>query len=428
MGRPEEVAVIRPAALLLLSLAAPLAVPPGQGAPPVQEAAFKKSIAAAWERLATWCAAKKLATEAKLHAGEALALDPDNAKAKAAKAADGDSAGASEADRKEYASKLAAAKRQAAGLYQKWAAAPHDAKDDAIHDERWGRALELDPKAVGPLYEAEWRQAIQKQQWRRVGALISRADEVLGPDPRRSAALRDAEAKSSDVEPFLKKASTHPLRYWFSLPKGWTPARTWPVLVVVDGAGCGFYDQCRNFMGQRGDLGLIVIAPCTFANTNGLEKAKYPWYPQELLDEVDKAGRLKWDDAGLMAVLADLRRDYKAEEKFFITGFSGGGNLTWWNTLTRPASLRGSFPACANFFAKPDEAPPDGKDVPIRAFQGDKDEYLQQLDDQWRRAEGVLQAWGYTNYSRTPIPGAGHVPAAKEVLDQVRSLLKTPGK
>jgi len=192
----------------------------------------------------------------------------------------------------------------------------------------------------------------------------------------------------------------------------------------VDGAGCGFEGSCKGYVGQRGDLPFIIIAPCTFANTNGLEKAKYPWYPQELLDEVDKNGRLKWDDEGLLIVLEDLKKDYKAEEKFFITGFSGGGNLTWWNIFTRPERLVAGFPACANFFRRPDQEPAAGKDVPVIAFQGDKDQYLDMLNQQWTMAEKLLKEWGYTTFSRTPIPGAGHSPCTKEVTDKIREFLK----
>lgn len=410
------------AAVALILCLAPVRAQQARNPAPSREPEFRKAISQAWEKLATWCAEKKLRAEARAAAAEALEADSANAKAQAARA-EGDSEG-TEADRKEYASKLAATRKLASGLWRQLATQPHAAKEDPVYDGYWARALATDPKAMQPLYDAEWRTAIQKSDWKRAALLISQETSILGPDPARAKALRDVEMKFTPTEPVLKKASRHELRYFFSLPKGWTPDRKVPVLVVVEGAGCGFEGQCKRHMGFRGDVPVIIVTPCTFANTNGLNKDKYPWYPQSLLDEVERTGRLKFDDEGLMNVLEDVRRDYNAEEKFFITGYSGGGNLTWWNVFTRPAQLLGAFPACANFYAKPNDPPEGGRDVPVRAFQGDKDGHLEMLNGQWAAAEALLKQWGYTNFSRKLLPGVGHTACHAEVYAAIKEILQ----
>ncbi len=412
---------MKPAALafaVLLSLA-PASGQQAKGPAPSREAEFKKAVGAAWEKLAAWCAERKLGAQAKAAAELALAADPSNGKAAAAKSAED---GGSEADLKEHAAKLASTRKQVSVLWRQLAVQPHEDKDDVRYDEYWALALELDPKGVQPAYDAEWRGALAKD-WKRAARMISREEGLVPADPARTRALRDLEAKHSTAEPVLKKASAHELRYFLSLPKGWSPERTWPVLVVVDGAGSSFEAQCRRHAGFRGDVPVILLAPCTFANTNSLNKDKYPWYPQSLLDEVDKSGRLPWDDAGLLAALEDVRKDYGGEERFFITGYSGGGNLTWWNVFTRPARLRGAFPACANFYAKPAQAPEGGRDVPVRAFQGDKDGHLAMLTEQWNQAEALLKEWGYTNFSRQLLPGVGHTACHKEVYLAIQEIL-----
>src|SRR5262249_12834933 len=68
----------------------------------------------------------------------------------------------------------------------------------------------------------------------------------------------------------LKSASSHPIKYYCSLPKGYQRAKDkrWPVLVCVEGAGCNFRDMAETFVQARGDLPVLVVVPCTFSNTN----------------------------------------------------------------------------------------------------------------------------------------------------------------
>src|SRR5438128_2467629 len=68
----------------------------------------------------------------------------------------------------------------------------------------------------------------------------------------------------------LKTASTHPMKYYLSLPRDYRPGpgRRWPVLVCVDGSGSNSRIMGDIFRDARGSLPCLVVSPCTFSNTN----------------------------------------------------------------------------------------------------------------------------------------------------------------
>jgi len=71
----------------------------------------------------------------------------------------------------------------------------------------------------------------------------------------------------------------------------------------------------------------------------------------------------------------------------------------------------------------PTEPPEGGRDVVVRAFQGEKDGHLATLTRQWSAAEAQLKAWGYTDFSRTTIPGIGHTACHAQVFAAIDDIL-----
>lgn len=392
-----------------------------------RELEIRKATAQAMADLAEWCGQRKLRVEARAWCDEALLLFPDQPKAKALRPkVDGDNE-ADDAAVKEYAKKLEASAKKFAKGYRELAIVKHPAQDDARFDGYLIRAYELDSKGTDPIFQAEWRAAYQKKDLERVHRLLSSAEKVK-PDEKNAKVLREVEYKLAETKPILRTAKGHPIQYYLALPKNWTPDKTWPILVTVEGAGCNWLGNCNAFLGARGDRPFILVTPLTFCNTNKLDKGKYPGYPQDLLDEVDKSGRLPWDEAGLLAILEDVRKDFHGQEKFFITGFSGGGNLTWRMIFGHPEKLAGAAPACANFYMTGAiSQAPERETVPVRAFQGDKDEYLNgnpNLNAQWETAKKYCDENGYQNVTRTMLPGVGHSACVNEVLKAFDELLK----
>ena len=120
------------AAAALALAAGPLYAQSAKDPASTRDAEIRKAIAVTWEKLAAWCLQWKLRPEARAAADEALALDPGNARAKSAReAADREGSEPAEASRKEYAKKLEATKKQAAGLWRQLA---QEAKDPAAAD------------------------------------------------------------------------------------------------------------------------------------------------------------------------------------------------------------------------------------------------------------------------------------------------------
>ncbi|MCK6460428.1 MAG: hypothetical protein L6Q95_11100, partial [Planctomycetes bacterium] len=220
----------------------------------------------------------------------------------------------------------------------------------------------------------------------------------------------------------------HAMVGWLSIPKGWKKGEKLPVLVTVEGAGCGFLGRARDAAGTRGSRGFLVLAPCSLSNTNALEEAKYPWYTKEQLDEGAR-DRIRFDVEGLLALLELVQQRYGASDRFAITGFSGGGNLCYAMTVIHPQRVIASVPACANFtgagFA-------DAQQVeggpPVRILTGEKDEHrdftfgnkdMPGIEPQTDNAVKALEGLGFKDVTREMLKGVGHSACAAQVWERI---------
>ena len=411
--------------ITLLCLFATIALADGKKAD--RETELKRKIAGGLVELAAWCQPKKLNAEGRALVAEAVALDPDNATAKALKL-EGDSA-ASDADKAEYAKKFGTYSKALAPLFRELSTQKHQNKDDARYDGYLIRAFELDPKTVGPAIDAEWRAAYQKRDWERAQRLLSGAERIES-SPARAKVVHEVELRCAETAPILKTASTHKMQYYLQLPKGWTPTKKYTIVVGVEGAGCNFKGMLSALTSNRGDLPVICITPQTFSNTNSLAgaAAKYT-YPPDLVAEYDTGDRFKFDEEGLLAVIADVKKDFSGDDKICITGFSGGGNLTWLFVFQHPDLVLGASPACANFATRKYNIPDvhEKATVPVKAFQGDKDEYWHNppnLENAWLAAKKLADDNGYKNVTREMVAGVGHSGCGDKVMAFFGTLIK----
>ena len=70
-----------------------------------------------------------------------------------------------------------------------------------------------------------------------------------------------------------------------------------------------------------------------------------------------------------------------------MTGFSGGGSLTWNMILGHPEMLAAAAPACANYVAfLALSKDPSREALPITAFQTENDAYRRDLEMQFQAA------------------------------------------
>jgi len=223
----------------------------------------------------------------------------------------------------------------------------------------------------------------------------------------------------------LIKHPDHAMVGFLSIPKGWKKGGRYPVLVTVDGAGSNFIASARKFAKTRGGRRFLVLAPCSFSNTNALEPKKYPFYAPELLTE-NSSNRIAFDLGGLERLLEVLAERYGGKEKIGITGFSGGGNLCYGMTIRHPDRILFSAPACANFSGQGlrDAEPVADGGPPIHILTGANDQHRDYtfgkkdspgIEPQTDNAVATLERLGFSNFRRTMLPGVGHSNCAAQV-------------
>ena len=405
--------------ILAALLVAAAAVASAKDTDAAAEAKLKAEAAKGVAEYAAWCAAHGAKKDGAAAAAEAASLDaqvPKLAETKAAlEALTEDAADAAAA----VAKQRVAAGPKIAAAYEKLWALEHDAKDAGRFEGYLFGALAWDPSAarIGKVRKAA-EDAASGGRAEEAGRLLVRLKRV---DTAGAASGKydrvETELATKDV--LLLGSEAHALVGWLSLPKGWTKGKTYPVLVDVDGAGCNFLGSLRTFCGLRASRPVIVLAPVTFSNTNELKPETYPCYPASLVAEwnAKNGKRHEFDGPGVDALLDVIRKRFGGEEKVFVTGFSGGGQYTYWKLFHDPAHVRGAAPACANFGGAGLEGAPgagDGGGPPVHLFTGEKDQYREHvgaepgIEAQTDSAEENLKKLGYKNIERTQVKGAGH--------------------
>ena len=148
----------------------------------------------------------------------------------------------------------------------------------------------------------------------------------------------------------VHRASTHPMRYHLSLPTGWSATREWPVLVVIPDAGRGFAANLQAFVAARGDRPYVLVAPevlsCGGARSRTLD---HYTYARAVWDSLQGHDDFAFDDAGVTAVLADVRRQCHGEATAFLSGWEAGGHTVWALTFRHPERWRGVAPVTTNY-------------------------------------------------------------------------------
>ena len=271
--------------ILALGLCLPLASAAPTKPPAVsKEMQLKGAISEELAKLASWCLGKHLMPEGRALVDEALSLkaDPEVQALKGRLAKEIKPYDDAQI-RKDFEAKRTQMGKKLTGLYKDLFTQPHSADQQTAYDVYLLRAYDFDAKAIMPLVEAAIQDAGKRDDYPREKHLLEAA-EALHDDPAWVKGLEILELRASNVKPILKKASTHPLQYKLSLPKGWTPDKRWPILVAVEGSGCNWDAYMNGFLSQRGDLPFIVVVPLTFSNTGLLNKDSDP-YPKEILDK-----------------------------------------------------------------------------------------------------------------------------------------------
>lgn len=234
------------------------------------------------------------------------------------------------------------------------------------------------------------------------------------------------------VEPELRTASTHPMKYYLSLPDGWTKDKSWPVVVVIPDAQRQFAANLAAFEKARGRMPFILVAPhvvtsggSNYRLTNSYRYTEADW------KKVRLAGDYPFDENGIAAIASDVQRLYHGEEKFFLTGWEAGGHTVWALTFRHPEWLRGVAPVSTNYLGRwLDESgfsqSASRRDLPIRILFCEKSAAPQgweHFSSQTNKAIDVAQSHGFRQPTLMQIRSRPHGPMAEEVLEFFNSSL-----
>ncbi len=406
--------------LPLLALAALAADVRAAGA----EAKTRDAIAKVWVDYGTWLAGQGQKVEAERALAEAREAAAE-APGVAALAAAVEALAEERAPALGLEDRRKKAHAEAAKLYERFAGIDHEKSEEARFSGYLLKAAELDPSKarLGKLFGLAKQAAGNKANVDFAGRLLLRLRDI---DPAGAAkgVYDPLEREMAQDDVAVLRGDGHACVGYLSLPDGWKGRGEWPVLVAVEGAGCGFLGAARGFATSRGSRGYLVLTPCSLSNTNELDAAKYPFYDEATL-EAGSADRIAFDLAGLEALLQVVKRRYGGGERIGITGFSGGGNLCYaWLALHSDRTLFAA-PACANFtgMGLRDAAAIEGGGPPVHILTGEKDphkdlthgKFKPGIEEQTDAAVATLARLAFTNVRRTMLPGVGHASCAREV-------------
>jgi len=222
----------------------------------------------------------------------------------------------------------------------------------------------------------------------------------------------------------LRTATTHPIQYYLSLPDGWTKAKRWPVVVVIESADRDFVAAANAFAQARQGRPFILVTPLVVTNGgSGYRSVPTYHYSTDVWDKI-QTDAFKFDFDGITAIMQDVVKQYGGEEKYFITGFEAGGHTVWGILLNHPEVVRGAAVVCPNYAGRwvneqNISSATERTQLPIRNFVGSKDELCSvghPIYLQLQRAISVANGHGYKNVSLTTVEAKGHERLAEEVL------------
>lgn len=199
------------------------------------------------------------------------------------------------------------------------------------------------------------------------------------------------------VRSFSKKLTrTVRLDYLLFLPPAYDakPARTWPLLLFLHGAGERGHDLALvtkhgppKLVAERPDLPFIIVSP------------QCP------------AGQV-WNDDALLALLDHVQSKWAVDpRRVYLTGLSMGGYGTWSLGLKHPERFAALAPICGGGDTLPALLPdpqkaPALRTLPVWAFHGAKDPVVPAIESE--RMVQALQRAGHTNVQLTLYPEATH--------------------
>ncbi|HUK62123.1 MAG TPA: hypothetical protein VLV15_02280, partial [Dongiaceae bacterium] len=194
-----------------------------------------------------------------------------------------------------------------------------------------------------------------------------------------------------------------------------------------------FAGNLETFVEAREERPYILVAPevltCGGARTRTLDHYSYP---KAVWDSLRPPDDFAFDDAGVGAVLADVRRQWRGDSTAFLTGWEAGGHTVWALTFHHPERWRGVVPVSTNYQRRGVDSAsvsraPGRPHPPIQALRegaptGDFAAAMKFLDQQTATALDDARKLGFEPAAVRTVPDVDHGPLATAVLAWCDSL------
>ncbi|MEN8148465.1 MAG: alpha/beta hydrolase-fold protein, partial [Planctomycetota bacterium] len=208
----------------------------------------------------------------------------------------------------------------------------------------------------------------------------------------------------------------HGRAYSLYVPSGYSPKVSWPLVISSHGRGGRGKNEINPWKTLANAHGLIVACPDMLTATT-----------EEDLPGTSGKPRAEEDEEVLLSIFETISSRFRVNRRaVMITGFSGGGNPSYWTGLRHPDVFTHICTRGGNW--APQELPKDeaviaaGKDrLRIFIFYGEKDHVLI-LGEGGKPGQAVqayeaLKKAGYAHLAIEKVPGMKHESRPKKAAE-----------
>ena len=227
-----------------------------------------------------------------------------------------------------------------------------------------------------------------------------------------------SETRAEDRRPVpiadqVQTATTHPMRYRISLPKQWSPDRRWPVLIAPS---AHYGDQGKSlalFTAERDarQAGFILVAPFVINADPVRNMTEYRGAVADAITAADAAtgdgsrdaaARARFDSEGVRAVIRDVQRLYRGEDRVYLAGFSSSTHIAYLFLFTHPELLKGVVINSGVYLGRgvdeghlPLPNSPARAGLAVKFIVGENDPNCARYSENWRETSVKLLGCGH---------------------------------
>lgn len=211
--------------------------------------------------------------------------------------------------------------------------------------------------------------------------------------------------------PPLQTATTHPMKYYLSLPKNWSANRKWPVLVAPSAHYGDKGKTIMMFAAERDarQAGFIIVSPFVINADRVATMTEYRGAVADAINAADAAtdgrdeiARGKFDSEGVRAVIKDVQKRYHGEDRVYITGFSSSTHIAYMFLFAHPELLKGAVVNSGVYLGRgvdedriPFRNAPERAQVGIKYIIGEKDPGYPKCSENWLESKAKLLSYGH---------------------------------